>query len=321
MQTRRREGKHGLTAVSGPTSTLPSSTRRRSSSARSPDGELFPLVSQPLATRGQPDNQPGVAEQRTQCQEEELCWQGPAGPQEESGVSQVASALQAAKQVTWRGQGELPQMPWSQPHQGLVLVIDLWSGIGGLLVALLALGIRCIALSAEQSDTLRSSVHAHFPHVVHVRSVEELSGEMLRPVLRRRAFSAILIGGGSPCQGNSSLNARRKGWKDPRSQQPLHLARITQEIRKVLRDIKQHIPILQFIENVGSAPADVIRKYADIISGTPVAINANQWGWVHRNRIYWLASSVTKLNLGNRASLQLPDDFSITLRRKPPCGF
>ena len=91
-------------------------------------------------------------------------------------------------------------MPWSQPHQGLVLVIDLWSGIGGLLVALLALGVRCIALSAEQSDTLRSSVHQHFPHVVHVKSVEELRGEMLRPVLSRRAFSAIFIGGGPPAK-------------------------------------------------------------------------------------------------------------------------
>ena len=206
-------------------------------------------------------------------------------------------------------------MPWSQPQPGLVLVIDLWSGIGGLLVALLALGVRCIALSAEQCDDLRSSVHAHFPHVVHVKSVEELRGEMLRPVLRRRAFSAILIGGGSPCQGNSSLNARRKGWEDRRSQQPLHLARLVQEIREVLKDIRQHVPILQFIENVGSAPPDVISKYAEITSGMPVAINANQWGWVHRNRIYWLAGT-TKLTMDNYTSLNLPEEFSLSLSVK-----
>ena len=77
-------------------------------------------------------------------------------------------------------------MPWPQPHQGLVLVVDLWSGIGGLLVALLALGVRCIALAAEQNEALHGSVHAHIPHVAHATAVEDLRGETFRLVLRRR---------------------------------------------------------------------------------------------------------------------------------------
>ena len=86
----------------------------------------------------------------------------------------------------------------------------------------------------------------------------------------------------------------------------------------MLDDISQHIPVLQFIENVGSAPKDVISRYAELISGTPVAINANLWGWVQRNRIFWLASSAMKLNRDNHASLQLPEEFSLTQRQISP---
>ena len=83
----------------------------------------------------------------------------------------------------------------------------------------------------------------------------------------------------------------------------------------MLDDIKQNIPVLQFIENVGSAPGEVISKYSELISGTPVAINANLWGWVHRNRIFWLASSAATLDKDNHARFQLPGEFSPTRRQ------
>ena len=210
-----------------------------------------------------------------------------------SGHAPAASALAhrmlAAKQVTWRGQSELPQMPWPMPRPGLVLVVDMWSGIGGLLVALLALGVRCIAVSAEQDATILPSVQQHFPHVVHTETVESLKGEDFLPVLRRREFSAILLGGGSPCQGNSSLNLGRRGWQDTRSQQPLHLARLQKELREVLKANRMAIPVLSFLENVASTQKDVIAKYTDLVKGPPIVIDAEMWGWVKRHRLFWLS--------------------------------
>ena len=88
-------------------------------------------------------------------------------------------------------------------------------------------------------------------------------------LLRRRKFTAIVIGGGSPCQGNSSLNLHRKGLQDPRSQQPYHLQRLVRELRQVLAENHLQVPIAQFIENVGSAPADVVNKYSELTTGTP----------------------------------------------------
>ena len=42
----------------------------------------------------------------------------------------VADLLEAAKSVVWRVLGEPMQLPWAAPKSGLLLLIDLWSGIG-----------------------------------------------------------------------------------------------------------------------------------------------------------------------------------------------
>ncbi len=51
--------------------------------------------------------------------------------------ARVASLLYAAKPVTWRGRGGLHQFPWQVGRLPRLLVLDLWSGIRGLCVALL----------------------------------------------------------------------------------------------------------------------------------------------------------------------------------------
>ena len=66
----------------------------------------------------------------------------------------LGGRLAAAKPVAWKGRGELLQLPWPTPCSGLVLVVDLWSGLAGLLVALLALGVRFVAITAEMDNRL-----------------------------------------------------------------------------------------------------------------------------------------------------------------------
>ena len=233
--------------------------------------------------------------------------------QEEIGRSTpLADALCTAKQITWRGQSELPQMPWPQARPGLVLVVDLWSGISGLLVALLALGVRCIAVAAEQQKDLWPAVQRSFPHLIHVKEVEALRGIDFLPVLKRRQFSTILVGGGSPCQGNSSLNTHRRGLQDQRSQQPREMQRLIRELRQVMKDHNMKIPVVQFLENVGSSPPAVIDAYTKITTGTPVKINADIWGWVNRNRLYWIAGDGKSLTRKTCTDIKLPDGFELT---------
>ena len=108
-----------------------------------------------------------------------------------------------------------------------------------------------MALAVEQDEDLLKASQQHF--LVTAPLVQEICGGDFLEALQRRTFSAILVGGGSPCQGNSALNQRRRGWEDPRSQQPLHLQRLVQE----LRDMQPHqaqVPVLSFLENVASSP-------------------------------------------------------------------
>ena len=197
----------------------------------------------------------------------------------------VAARLLAAKPVRWAGKGELLQLPWRPNIQGTVLVIDLWSGVSTLLVALLSMGVNCVALCAEnaQDGEVQRLTARAFPQVVEVLNVEDVQPEMFKPVLQRRSFSAIIVGGGSPCQANSALNPDRKGLGDKRSWQPLHVERLADG----LQAIAGKTPVLRFLENVASAPKAVLQKYDRIMGCRSIIVEAQIFGWVQRNRRLW----------------------------------
>ena len=112
----------------------------------------------------------------------------------------LGGRLAAAKPVAWKGRGELLQLPWPTPCSGLVLVVDLWSGLAGLLVALLALGVRFVAITAEMDNRLGAATAASLPNIVHARRVEDVHGGIFKEVLARRRFDTILVGGDRPAR-------------------------------------------------------------------------------------------------------------------------
>ena len=170
--------------------------------------------------------------------------------------------------------------------------------------------MRCIAISAECDPELRQAKKKLFANLVEIEQVEMIKGSMFERVLARRNFSAILVGGGSPCQGNSSLNLRRQGLGDERSWQPLHLRRIVEELQTVAGDL----PMFRFLENVASAPDDVIEDYTHLVGGMPIQIDAADWKWVRRRRLFWLAGPS-----GGISSIHdptLPEGFTLTAQKQ-----
>ena len=200
-------------------------------------------------------------------------------------IETTADRLYAAPPTTWRGTSDLPQLPWPCPCRGLVLIIDLWSGIGGLVFAALALGLRCVVLSAEMDPDLQEAKRKYFPNLVVVSQVEDICVGMLKKFMARRVVSAILVGGGSPCQGNSFLNTNRKGLGDVRSWQPLYLHELVLSIKESF----PLIPVFSFLENVASCPDMTVQQYTQLMGGEPVEINASDWGYVRRRRLFWLS--------------------------------
>ena len=211
--------------------------------------------------------------------------------------------LYAAKPVTWRGKGDLLQCPWVLVPKGTLLVIDLWSGYGGLPIALLTMGCSFYCLSAEMDPVAREASAATMPNIVHVDKVDQVRGPMLSSILSRRKPRCIVIGGGSPCQGNTALNLTRKGLDDPRSQEPLEIQRIEDEIKALPE--AQGIPVIRFLENVGSMPKNVEATYTEWLGFPPVRIEALGCGWARRNRLYWLGSSSGGIN----PTMTLPADW------------
>ena len=80
----------------------------------------------------------------------------------------LADRLYGAKPVTWNGRGDLPQVPWSKPTRGSWLVLDLWSGLGGLCMALLQCGLHFFAIAAEMDPVASELCATNLPNVIHI---------------------------------------------------------------------------------------------------------------------------------------------------------
>ena len=167
-------------------------------------------------------------------------------------------------------------------------MIECWAGVGGLALALLSMGVQFWSLSAECDPTAVQVSQSCMPQTVHVQRVETLRASMLVPFLRKRRIRGIIMGGGSPCQGNSALNSGRKGLSDARSQQPFVLRQLRHDIEKLPE--AADIEILSLLENVASMQSDVLAQYNEWMNGPPVKVAAGQCGWVQRNRFLWLVS-------------------------------
>ena len=215
----------------------------------------------------------------------------------------MASLLAAARPVTWRGKGDLMQLPWAVPPKGTFLLVELWAGMSGLALAMLAVGMTFYAASAEVDATARSCSQAVMPQIVHFESVEKVRAVDFVGLLKRRNIRAIVLGGGSPCQGNSSLNSNRQGLNDVRSCQPQELVRIRDEFEALPE--AQGIPILTFLENVASMPESVRKAYSSWLRTLPAVIEAGTMGWVHRRRLFWVSGPLGGLT----PSLELPPDW------------
>ena len=216
--------------------------------------------------------------------------------------SEVGKSLAAAKPVSWHGKGDVLQAPWVPTLRGKWLVLDLWSGIGGLCLALLSLGVTFWALSAECDEEAVQVAKANFPNAVHIHAVEAIDESTLQPFFQRRDVRGVLIGGGSPCQGNSELNSGRQGLLDDRSWQPTEIRRLKALVEKLAPAAE----VLCLLENVASMPPEVLQQYNEWLGFPPVKVCASQCGWTHRNRFYWLGGSKG----GITTAMLPPDDWS-----------
>ena len=144
--------------------------------------------------------------------------------------SNISSRLAAAWPVRWIGQGALPSLPWQLPIHGLVLVLGLWGGVPATTLTHLACGLRWIVLTAEIDWVTADLAHRNFPCSVRCLRVELITADMFAEPFSKRDLCYLVAGGGSPCQGHTSLDTDRQGVLDIRRWHRVELLRICQEL-------------------------------------------------------------------------------------------
>jgi hypothetical protein len=187
----------------------------------------------------------------------------------------LADRLAAAKSILWRGKGELPQRHWPQERRGLWLIIDLWSGIASLCVALAALNVRAIVLRTESDPVANECGRVGFPNAVCLWKTEQIHAHLFLKVFKRRSFEGILVG------SSSSFKHRDQGSTDIRCNQTAEIQRIA-DAMKVFG-----VPVVKWLECAASAPAVVVAQHSEIMMSEPLYTSAAQTGYVRRNRHVW----------------------------------
>lgn len=148
-------------------------------------------------------------------------------------------------------------------------VLSLFDGMGCLQLVLKILGIKVDKYYASEINP-KSIIVAkrNFPNTIQLGDVTKIKGSELPKI--------FLIAAGSPCQGLSRANTKRKNLKDSRSSLFFQFVRLIQEVK----------PKYFFLENVkmNQESQDIISK---ILGVQPIRINNKLVSRQARDRLYW----------------------------------
>lgn len=169
-----------------------------------------------------------------------------------------------------------------------ILSIGLFDGVGALRVSLDLLGVEVLGhVSVEVNAAATRVVESHFPNVIIVKDVAEVTDQMVHGwSCRFSQASLVLLGAGPPCQGVSGLNASRRGaLRDERSSLFFHVKRIGMSVKKHFVWCPTHM----LMESVASMDVKDREVMSTDFGDSPWKCDAGTMTWCSRPRLYWLS--------------------------------
>lgn len=171
-----------------------------------------------------------------------------------------------------------------------MIVLDLFSGIGGFSLGLEKLGFRTVAF-CERDAFARSILARHWPGVPCYGDVREITARRLR---QDGIARPDIVVGGFPCQP-FSVAGKRQGKADERHLWP--------QFARIVRAVRPRWVIAENVPGIRNIAADELCGDLEAIGYTcrPLLVGAGHAGAAHRRRRAWfLASNPDRPRLAHR---------------------
>ena len=218
-----------------------------------------------------------------------------------SDASEHGGGMCFASRLTWAGREEAEKLARGEEALDVqelcdagvmqgekILVVDLFSGLGGLELALERAGVKphhCIIV--EKDSACRRLLRRKFPGSDFCGDIVKFNEGMLKKALAKvPGVTGIVVGGGSPCQGLSRLSSTRAHMDDERSALFYEATRIMEMVEDLAES--RQLWVLKFLENVVADKEDV-REISGALRIHPVLVESGKLGRVRRPRLYWLS--------------------------------
>ena len=170
-----------------------------------------------------------------------------------------------------------------------IFVLSLFDGIGGAFEVLHNMPVMFEGFAAEKDPVLRHFVGRKWPQISVLTSAEQCTSDWLRdnvPV-DDDAVAAVLLLAGPPCQPFASLGAQR-GFADNRSKSIETFREVRDDLACLCAGLK---PFHWLMEESGTLQQEDRAQISNMLGEVPIAVQAADWGWTHRLRLWWGVSA------------------------------
>lgn len=191
-----------------------------------------------------------------------------------------------------------------EPHMNNPVVIDLFSGVGGLSLGASRAGFH--VAGAFEIDKFAIETHGiNFPNANHIQAdIGSMSG---KEILERSGLQLGMLDGligGPPCQGFSTMGKRDDA--DPRNQLFYHFFRLITETKPKFF-IAENVPGIlteKYKTHVEEALSLVRKEYTLL---EPIKVKADRYGApTTRTRIFFIGFRANELKIDLSSDLFLP---------------
>jgi len=172
------------------------------------------------------------------------------------------------------------------PEKGQPIVIDLFSGAGGLSLGFARSGYK-IGIAVDYDKYVAETYSNNIPNIDFIQAkIENVDGDKLLDIVSRRPSAKLILVAGPPCQPFSQANLQNNGAKHPSASVIDHFVRLLEETNPDAF-LFENVVSFKWI-NKGKAMHELLKSLKSLKYQLSIAeLNSEEFGVPQRrSRIY-----------------------------------